>query len=1314
MKKYFLLCLFVVLGIFSLFLSPQVFAESNHRKLIAADILPQEGSWIVDPEVTKIGKNASRSGQLLDWTLKDYQWSSSASQESDANPLAGFWIVIQRIVYALFLVVILITSFILIVTRGKSLSAKRFLPRFLLAVILVTFSFSLIQFIYQFIDILQGFFLNNSHGEIISSKDLLYIGFNYSDFEGLRRFGASFDESAFMSLILVKFTAFTYYVMALLLIFRKILLWFFIVLSPFFPILLLFYPVRNTGKIWIGEFFRWVLYAPLFAIFLSGLVRLWESPSGLPLLFDFAGAQKGDSIYPTAVNILLGGPGQKIGFTNSVNLPDTFALYIVALIMLWAVIILPFILLQIFLDHMMSYNYQNNPLTKQITNLMTTRLSPPPKPLEPPPSPLRQPGGLARNIPFGRKFEVPSSTGLAREIPITVSQQVPTQVSTTRNIATSSTVSNLTQLSIPTMRDIARYEIQKRSQDTSRSSEVERTKKTLLQIANPTTLTTASDRERYQTIREKLRVASQKGDRFATNVLQAANTYNYFTSQQSASTTINQGIRNLATPERIVSISEKEKIEKIKEKIIKESREGNIVAKQVSSGLDQLVAEQTAILKQILQALSPSDKEKSTSDQYQLLRERLTTASNSGNTVATNVISSIEKSTSEQEVQNLFNTLIKAEKEGNPVAHEVLQEVEKQVSQTSSDRVEQTIKDASDKKDPLGMMVYELLHEQQKEQKAPISASAKLKSGVLPAVNRIQEVSFDDYEAVKKMWKENYKNLKTDEHMINRRDEIRNDIGHIQETISLLSSPNPQMVEQGMRQVSDILPFLLIGGFSQTEILTYLKAKLEAAKSTIEEMSEKDDEEDTLLGAERAAKHVAQTMTMKTQASLPTEHAQESESSVREVVNAQTMSSSAQNITSIFNQINLPVITLRDIVRFDQASDPAKKEPMVDAIRENLLNIDNPQRSTSVEEREKYAALHDQLVTEDKKGNPLAKVVLSSIEALKQQSNSNQLSADQLIAILHEQMVQSADGSTTAVSQIVNQHSAQDSLAQELKDNAEKWLVDIKEKTKEFLEKVSDPARLPTAVEQMQYGKLLERVSLASSNGNDTASYIIRSIREKNSEQEIVKIYQKIAQGAQNGDELSIYLYNSIYTASPQAKNSSDTLFEHLLSKQKTGDPFATSLLREIAKIARKSDSKKVTAMPLPKANRIQAVTLDDYEEIRKMWEENYSHLMSDTSKSQSEKEAILRKDAEQLRLVINLLLSTDPDQAKRGLDMVGQILPFLMLGGFSESEVVGYLKAKLSAVEAVQKNTNQQKTEFVERTKVGKPKEQEAVIDQP
>ena len=54
-----------------------------------------------------------------------------------------------------------------------------------------------------------------------------------------------------------------------------------------------------------------------------------------------------------------------------------------------------------------------------------------------------------------------------------------------------------------------------------------------------------------------------------------------------------------------------------------------------------------------------------------------------------------------------------------------------------------------------------------------------------------------------------------------------------------------------MEAVGAILPFLLIGGFAHTEVIAYLKAKLEAAKAVTEEISKKEEEESTMLDTSR-------------------------------------------------------------------------------------------------------------------------------------------------------------------------------------------------------------------------------------------------------------------------------------------------------------------------------------------------------------------------------------------------------------------------------------------------------------------------------
>ncbi len=84
-------------------------------------------------------------------------------------------------------------------------------------------------------------------------------------------------------------------------------------------------------------FFQWVFYGPLFALFLGALATIWKT--GIPFVFDFSrtGTAAG-YIYPTATNILYGGPAQVLSILNSGNYIDTFAEYVITLIMLWATI----------------------------------------------------------------------------------------------------------------------------------------------------------------------------------------------------------------------------------------------------------------------------------------------------------------------------------------------------------------------------------------------------------------------------------------------------------------------------------------------------------------------------------------------------------------------------------------------------------------------------------------------------------------------------------------------------------------------------------------------------------------------------------------------------------------------------------------------------------------------------------------------------------------------------------------------------------------------------------------------------------------
>src|SRR5664279_2587332 len=135
MKKY----LSIFLGLFILFamlatsLPQAVLAQppaAQAQPVAPLPVQPTGSYWVVDPEVTFIGKNAARSGNMLDWTLQNYQWVcvnkvTARSCDNSKNPIAQFWLlIVSYIVVPLLFVVILASAMVIIITRGRSLTSS--------------------------------------------------------------------------------------------------------------------------------------------------------------------------------------------------------------------------------------------------------------------------------------------------------------------------------------------------------------------------------------------------------------------------------------------------------------------------------------------------------------------------------------------------------------------------------------------------------------------------------------------------------------------------------------------------------------------------------------------------------------------------------------------------------------------------------------------------------------------------------------------------------------------------------------------------------------------------------------------------------------------------------------------------------------------------------------------------------------------------------------------------------------------------------------------------------------------------------------
>ncbi|HSW88579.1 MAG TPA: hypothetical protein VLG12_05460 [Candidatus Saccharimonadales bacterium] len=1045
---------------------------------------PSEGTWLSDNDVTFAGKNAVRAQELFNWVLVNYQWSTND------NTLISFWATIRNVVFVFLIILVMVSAFLMIITGGQSLTAMQFIRKFLVVIILITFSFAIVRIFYQIVDVIQSFFIKNPDGQIISSKDLLNISFSYQDFIGYRRYGPDYNESAFISLLLTKLTAATYFVMAGVLIIRKIILWFFITVSPIFPVLLLYFPVRNTAKIWIGEFFRWLLYAPLFAIFLSGLVVLWrQNINVLPFTFDASGA-KPSIIYPTAINILLGGPGQKLAIDNNINYPATFAEYMVALLMLWVVIFLPFLLLRIFLDYLASASINNNAWQYIRNNankilpstdfFINNKQSTPPPPSAPP---TYRPAGVARQLPIpaGSAKTIPVAQPAARAQAISSNRSVAdttnrtvsqtSQAVNTQNIKnvtqtpmykssqTSVATSQLVSFPIPTMRDVAKVETSRLSSSISSHQDISRVNETLQKIANPQSITNPVERQQYTTIKEKLVQAQKQGEPLANSILHAANNVTNITNvTHQAVNTVQQTFQKIANSQTITNTSEKQQVNEFKETLSEQSKKGNSYATTMLSTINNL-SHQTS---------------QQTATQVQQVIEKLARPE------------TIKDAKEKEQITQLKQSIVDESKKGNPVATSILSATEK------------------------------------------VTQASQASQGIIPTTNQVQTVNLEDYEEVKKTWAENYRNLEVpktlDKADRTRVEWIKEDLGKTTHAIDLLGSQDTQKVQEGMSEVSALLPFLLLGGFSQTEIVAYLQAKKHAAEEVMSESQQTSQDEDTLLERKSQTHHTQAGLHMHASISNTTNNDDgetDEDNPLSQAIRVTDFPTEsfpqlkASSSSQTMQLVNFSIPTMKDVARYESVKlntqSPVKTQ--VDQMHEMLTKLANPQQITDEKERKTYTVMKEQLIAAQAKGDPLASSILTTIQTTADMKNTQ--------------------------------------------------------------------------------------------------------------------------------------------------------------------------------------TDKKLT-VNLPAANQVQSVNLEDYEEVRKTWEENYKTLPVPKSldKPGQSREEWIKEDVAKTTNVINLLTSNDPDKKKEGMQLVAELLPFLLLGGFSEAEVISYLQAKKHAGEEVEKDLKENESE--------------------
>ena len=536
-----------------------------------------------------------------------------------------------------------------------------------------------------------------------------------------------------------------------MLLLRKIILWFLLFVSPFLAILLSFSVIKNVGMIWIGVFFQWVFYGPLLALFLGGMSSIWKY--GIPFVFDFSRVDSAAGyIYPTAINILYGGPAQKLSVTNNGNYVDTFVEYIITLIMLWAVVIFPWWLLRIYRDYCCEG-------INAMKNMMLANLNPG-HPNGPPPAPTPIPAGIN------------SKVGVEMKMPRDISSTVKTRIETIEEIKSAKTedISRSLNIKASNITDIAHFETNKTTN--------EATNKNINFLKNPIQATTSAERQKFMNIRSELSSRAAKSDMSARRMI------NVFTTSKAQQSNIRQNL--ITTLPKMVPVTQ---IVSVKVKLSQEK------VQRISSAITNSVINNKNLVETIaVKTGLGSDK---TSQVLNSLHQNTNLPANEvAQKIANDTKITKEKVTS---VIREFSVQIKSDaKIGETVAKE---------NNMDAEQVKKVI-EAQDK----------IISEPEKNIEQTVVIS--------------QAVSIDEYEEVKKMWTQQYEKgeIPATENIKTRSEWVDQDIVVITNTLNKLFSSDLTIKQQGLDEVGYILPIFLVNNLSGEQLVTYLKAKIEAAK----------------------------------------------------------------------------------------------------------------------------------------------------------------------------------------------------------------------------------------------------------------------------------------------------------------------------------------------------------------------------------------------------------------------------------------------------------------------------------------------------
>jgi hypothetical protein len=365
-----------------------------------------------------------------------------------------------------------------------------------------------------------------------------------------------------------------------------------------------------------------------------------------------------------------------------------------------------------------------------------------------------------------------SNVGVEMKIPQAIGSTVKTRIETIEEIKKAKTedISRALNIKVSNIADIAHFETNKVLNET--------TNKNINYLKNPIQASTPAERQKYMNIRSELSSRAAKSDFAARQLI------NVFTATKAEQSHIRQNI--ITSLPKMVPVTQ---VISFKVKISPEK------VQQISQAITNTVINNKTTIDAISQKSGVGPEK---------ITQVLNSFHQNINVPVTEVLQKISDDTKIEKTK--VTSVIKE--------FSVQLQSDQKISQT-------TAKDNDIDSDQVKKVI---------EAQLPIMNEPE--KNIEQTVAIPQTVSIDEYEEVKKMWTQQYEkgeipiteNIKTREAWVNQ------DIIVITNTLNKLFSPDVQIKQQGLDEVGYILPIFLVNNLSGEQLVTYLKAKIEAAK----------------------------------------------------------------------------------------------------------------------------------------------------------------------------------------------------------------------------------------------------------------------------------------------------------------------------------------------------------------------------------------------------------------------------------------------------------------------------------------------------